>query len=84
METSAGSAIERCLREHFPRARIAVSSADGVHFRVEVTDRSFVGVAPVARHRLVHRLLAPLLASGLVHAVEIHPRPPAEGEGDLA
>jgi acid stress-induced BolA-like protein IbaG/YrbA len=78
MDTDAGSAIERCLRERFPEARIAVTSGDGVHFRVEVVDEAFASLAPVARHRLVHRLLAPLLASGLLHAVEIRPRAPSE------
>ncbi len=78
MDTSAGSAIERCLRERFPEAAIAVTSGDGVHFRVDVVDAAFGPLTPVARHRLVHQLLAPLLSSGLVHAVEIRPRPPAE------
>ena len=78
MDSNAGSAIERCLREHFPEARIVVTSGDGVHFLVEVVDASFDRLAPVARHRLVHRLLAPLIASGHVHAVEIRPRAPGE------
>jgi acid stress-induced BolA-like protein IbaG/YrbA len=78
VDTDAASAVERSLRERFPEARITVTSADGVHFRVEVIDAAFAPLSPVGRHRLVQRTLAPLLASGLVHAVEIRPRAPAE------
>ena len=78
MEASAGSTIEHCLRERFPRGRIVVSSADGIHFRLEVTDASFVGMGTLARHRLVQQLIAPFMTSGLVHAIEVHPRTPDE------
>ncbi len=48
------NAIQQRLIEHFPNARIIVSSEDNVHFSAKVVDAGFEGLSRVARHRLIH------------------------------
>jgi len=48
------------------------------HFNVTVESAAFVGLTPVARQRLVHRLLAEELA-GPVHALSLTLRTPSAG-----
>jgi len=50
---------------------------EGRHFTVHVTSARFVGLARVARHRLVYDSLGPLAAQG-VHALVIVARAPDE------
>lgn len=51
------------------------------HFKVTVVSRAFEGVGRVARHRLVHEVLADELKGG-VHALTITPRTPEEWAAD--
>lgn len=48
-------------------------SAEGSHFAVKVVSASFVGKSRLERHRLVNKVLADELASG-VHALAIEAR----------
>ncbi|MCY3803258.1 MAG: BolA/IbaG family iron-sulfur metabolism protein [Gammaproteobacteria bacterium] len=47
------------------------------HFKVTVVSREFDGKLPVARHRILNRLLAEELA-GTVHALSLHTYTPEE------
>ena len=47
------------------------------HFTVMVVSEKFVGLNPVARHRLVYTALKPLLDAGL-HALVIEAKTPEE------
>lgn len=47
------------------------------HFKVTVVSREFDGKLPVARHRILNRLLAEELA-GAVHALSLHTYTPEE------
>lgn len=49
------------------------------HFKVTVVSSRFDGMPLVARHRLVHQLLADPLAHG-VHALSVHAYTPAQWE----
>jgi BolA protein len=51
--------------------------AAGGHFRVRVVSTDFRGLKPLARHRLVNALLAPLYASE-VHALTLETLTPEE------
>ena len=47
------------------------------HFKVTIVSDEFEGKMLVARHRLINQLLANELA-GPIHALSMHPLPPAE------
>lgn len=49
------------------------------HFRIVVVSPEFVGMPPIARHRVINALLADELAAGL-HALAIEARTPAQWE----
>jgi BolA protein len=51
----------------------------GGHYAITVVWPGFDGQPRLARHRLVHGALLPLFDSGLIHAVELTLRTPAEG-----
>ncbi len=53
-------------------------SADGRgHFRVKIVASAFLGLSPLARHRLVYAAVADLLESD-IHALAIEALPPLE------
>lgn len=79
--------IERLLRERLGATEVSVEdetsrhaghreAAAGGHFRVRVVAARFRGLAPLARHRLVHEALAPVL--GGIHALALEVRAPGE------
>lgn len=47
------------------------------HFKVTLVSESFAGKLPVARHRLVNKVLAEEL-SGVIHALALHTLTPEE------
>ena len=47
------------------------------HFAVEIVSEAFAGLSRIARHRLVHEVLAEELSGG-VHALAISARTPQE------
>jgi len=49
----------------------------GTHFRIRVVSARFAGLSRIARHRLVHRILAVPLARS-IHALSIDARVPDE------
>jgi BolA family transcriptional regulator, general stress-responsive regulator len=49
---------------------------EGGHFRVVIYSARFLGLAPLARHRLVYEALAPLMGQG-IHALSIDARLPS-------
>jgi stress-induced morphogen len=61
------------LRETFPTAHIEAYDKTGMqdHYIIYMRDASFQGKATLARHRSVQQALAPLMASGALHAAEI-------------
>lgn len=51
-------------------------SREGGHYRVRIVSARFVGLAPLARHRLVYAALGDLASLG-VHALSIDARLPS-------
>lgn len=49
---------------------------EGGHFHVTIKSASFVGLAPLARHRLVYAALGDLMGQG-IHALSIDARLPS-------
>ena len=49
---------------------------EGGHFHVAIISASFVGLAPLARHRLVYAALGDLMGQG-IHALSIDARLPS-------
>ena len=52
-----------------------VGAREGGHYRVRIVSPRFVGLAPLARHRLVYAAVADLIGRG-VHALSIDARLP--------
>jgi BolA family transcriptional regulator, general stress-responsive regulator len=52
-------------------------AAEGGHYRIRVISERFVGLRPLARHRLVYAAAGDLLA-GRVHALQIEALDPQE------
>ena len=48
---------------------------EGGHYRVRITSTRFIGLSPLARHRLVYAAVADLIGQG-VHALSIDARLP--------
>jgi BolA protein len=48
---------------------------EGGHYRVRIVSERFIGLAPLARHRLVYAAVADLIGRG-VHALSIDARLP--------
>ena len=63
------------LRASFPGAEISVS-LDGSHVEITVVTPEFEGLRPVARQQRVYAPLAPLIADGTLHAVNITAQTP--------
>lgn len=55
----------------------SVPANSETHFKVTVVSERFSGQMPVARHRLVNRILEQELAGG-VHALALHTKTPGE------
>ncbi|MBM4217196.1 MAG: BolA family transcriptional regulator [Gammaproteobacteria bacterium] len=53
-----------------------VGAQEGGHFHLVIRSKKFVGLAPLARHRLVYEALGDLKAVG-VHALSIDARIPS-------
>lgn len=53
-----------------------VGAREGGHFHLVIRSKKFVGLAPLARHRLVYEALGDLKAVG-VHALSIDARIPS-------
>ncbi|MDW8479759.1 MAG: BolA family protein [Xanthomonadales bacterium] len=65
------------LRDESERHRGHPGHGGGAHLALEVVSERFRGLAPLARHRLVHALLADLLP-GAIHALALRARAPEE------
>ena len=63
--------IEQLLRQHFPTAKIQVSSDDNVHFSAKVVDAGFEGLSRIARHRLIHDAIGPAMGRE-IHALSLN------------
>ena len=58
----------------------AVPKGSETHFKVVVVSQAFEGKPLVARHRLVYEALSEQMKPGMVHALAITSRTPAEWE----
>ena len=56
----------------------SVKKGSETHFRVVIVSGAFEGKNPVARHQLVYKSLSEEMKPGLVHALAITSRTPAE------
>ncbi len=68
--------VKRLLEQDIPRSQAEVQR-NGNRFAVTVISESFAGLSPVAAHQRVYTTLATPLASGEIHALEIHTFTPA-------
>lgn len=64
------------LQQSFPDAQVSVS-LNGGHVDIQVVSADFEGLRPVARQQRVYAPLAPLIADGTLHAVNISATTPA-------
>ena len=71
------SRIKSLIEQGLPGARVAVASADGVHFEAEVVSDAFAGKLPLARHRLVYATLGALMGNE-IHALSLKTLTPDE------
>jgi BolA protein len=53
-----------------------VGAREGGHFSIRIASARFVGLGPVARHRLIYAAVAPLMGRD-IHALSIDARLPA-------
>ena len=65
--------ITAMLRQTMPDAEVRVFDMTGTmdHLEVFVRSKAFAGIAPLDRHRMVERALAPARADGRIHALQI-------------
>lgn len=75
--------ITAMLRETMPDATVKVYDMTGTldHLEVLVTTKAFAGVAPLDRHRMVEKALAPARADGRIHALQIRTALPEDTHG---
>ena len=61
------------IRSALPDAEVDVTDLTGTmdHLSVFVRSRAFAGVAPLDRHRIVERAVAPARTDGRLHALAI-------------
>ena len=61
------------LKKAFNEAHVEVFDKTGEedHYIVYIRSADFIGKSSLAQHRLVQKVLAPLMASGELHAAEI-------------
>lgn len=64
------------LQQSFPNAEVSVA-LNGGHVDIQVVSADFEGLRPVARQQRVYAPLAPLIADGTLHAVNITAITPA-------
>jgi stress-induced morphogen len=75
--------ITALLRATMPDAAVEVYDLTGTmdHLEVFVRTKAFAGVAPLDRHRMVERALAPARADGRIHALQIRTATPEDFHG---
>jgi stress-induced morphogen len=68
--------IQQRLGESFPDAQFEVRDTTGTddHFEVEISSARFVGLTPIAQHRLVYDALGPRVGHE-IHALALRTRP---------
>jgi stress-induced morphogen len=61
------------LKEAFTKAHVEIFDKTGGqdHYIIYIRSSDFAGKTSLAQHRLVQKALAPLMASGELHAAEI-------------
>jgi len=71
--------LEALLRQTFPDAHITLKDLTGGqdHWQAEITDASFAGLSPIARHRRVYAALAEEM-KGPIHALSLKTLAPGE------
>lgn len=71
--------LEQALLDAFPDARIEVRDLTGTsdHYDVTIQSERFLGVTPLARHRLVYGALQGSM-KGDIHALALHTYTPEE------
>lgn len=70
-------AIKNLIEQGIPGAKVAVESADGVHFDAVVVAADFAGKLPLARHRMVYATLGAAMGSD-IHALSLKTMTPDE------
>lgn len=72
--------IAAMLRQTMPDAEVRVYDMTGTmdHLEVFVRSKAFAGVAPLDRHRMVEKALAPARADGRIHALQIRTATPED------
>jgi stress-induced morphogen len=75
--------ITEMLRATMPDAHVQVWGLGGTmdHLEVLVVTKAFEGVAPLDRHRMVEKALAPARADGRIHALQIRTETPEDSHG---
>ena len=73
--------IENMLAETFTDASIAATGGDG-SYQVRIVSDAFEGLNAVKRQQSVYRALNPHIASGVIHAINMHLVTPGEADGD--
>ncbi|WP_040481547.1 BolA family protein [Luminiphilus syltensis] len=69
--------VQALVATAFPDGEVRVD-LDGGHYTVTVVSAAFEGVRPVARQQRVYAPLAPVIAQGTIHAVNIKALTPSE------
>ncbi len=69
--------IESAILSAMPSATVEVRGEDGVHFEALVVSEDFVGLRPLARHRLINEALGDLMG-GAIHALSLRTLTPEE------
>jgi len=65
------------IRELLPDAEIELIGAD-CHFEVSIVSERFASQSQLARQRMVLALFSPELAGGVLHALSVRAKTPAE------
>lgn len=74
---SAFSPSELRIRDDSAQHVGHVGAGSGGHYHVYIRSSHFTGLAPLARHRAVYAVLAPLMGNG-IHALSIQTLAPGE------
>ncbi len=69
--------LEQLIAQALPKAKVAVTSPDGVHFSATIEAAEFTGLSLLQRHRRVHAALGARLG-GEIHALSITAQAPGE------
>lgn len=67
--------IQQMIEQAIPNSRVEMNGAD-CNFSVEVTSDAFIGLSPIARHRMVNDIFKTEFETGQLHALSIKTKLP--------